>query len=90
MSPSCHWLHHSSNPEHYNCNYGATYTLWDRVFGTYLDERHINNIYGFGVENTQYNKHHPIYAMYFLPLSKSYEGLENIIKKTILKTISID
>ena len=70
MSPSCHWLHHSSNPEHYNCNYGATYTLWDRVFGTYLDERHINNIYGFGVENTQYNKHHPIYAMYFLPFSK--------------------
>ena len=70
MSPSCHWLHHSSNPKHYNCNFGATYTLWDRVFGTYLDETHIENIYGFGVENTQYNKYHPIYAMYFLPFSK--------------------
>ena len=70
MSPSCHWLHHSSNPKHYNCNFGITYTLWDKVFGTYLDERNIKNIYGFGVENTQYNKHHPIYAMYFLPFSK--------------------
>ncbi len=70
MSPACHWLHHSINPEHYNCNFGITYTFWDRIFGTYLDESHIENINGFGVVNTQYNKHHPIYSMYFLPLSK--------------------
>ena len=70
MSPACHWLHHSINPDHYNCNFGVTYSIWDRMFGTFIDESHIENINGFGVENTQYNKHHPIYSMYFLPLSK--------------------
>lgn len=33
-TPQEHWLHHASDLE---CNYGNSVTLWDRVFGTYLD-----------------------------------------------------
>ena len=67
QSPALHWLHHSNNPKHFNCNIGNTYTIWDKLFGTYLDESHLNEINGFGVENSEYNKHHPIYSYSILP-----------------------
>ena len=38
QSPALHWLHHSNNPKHFNCNIGNTYTIWDKLFGTYIDE----------------------------------------------------
>lgn len=38
-SPQEHWLHHSSDLEG---NYGNSTTLWDRVFGTYLDPERID------------------------------------------------
>ena len=38
MSPSLHLLHHSDNPEHFDCNYNMRYSIFDRFFGTYLDE----------------------------------------------------
>ncbi len=68
QSPSLHWLHHSNNPKHFNCNIGNTYTIWDKLFGTYLDESHLKDIKGFGVENSEYNKHHPIYSFSILPI----------------------
>ncbi len=37
-TPQEHWLHHTSDLE---CNYGNSATLWDRVFGTYVDPEKI-------------------------------------------------
>ncbi len=37
-TPQEHWLHHSADLE---CNYGNFTTLWDRVFGTYIDPQSI-------------------------------------------------
>ena len=36
ISPAQHQLHHSTNPEHFNKNYGSVLALWDRVFGSWL------------------------------------------------------
>lgn len=36
VSPALHKIHHSSNPDHYNKNYGNLFIIWDRIFGTYL------------------------------------------------------
>jgi sterol desaturase/sphingolipid hydroxylase (fatty acid hydroxylase superfamily) len=36
--PAAHWLHHSIDPNHFNCNLG-TIVLWDRLFGTWVDPR---------------------------------------------------
>ncbi len=79
MSPSLHWIHHSSNPKHYNKNIGGFITLWDRIFGTYLDETHIKDISGYGVKDTQYNKFHPIYAATILPLVKLSKRIKYLI-----------
>jgi len=38
-TPQEHWLHHTADLE---CNYGNFTTLWDRVFGTYVDPRGVN------------------------------------------------
>ena len=35
ISPAQHQLHHSSNPKHYNCNYGSMLAVWDRWFGSW-------------------------------------------------------
>ncbi len=36
VTPRYHHIHHSANPEHHG-NYGTLFTLWDRLFGTYVD-----------------------------------------------------
>ena len=70
MSPSLHWLHHSSNPRHFNKNFGLVLTIWDKVFGTYLDVTHLDEIKSFGFKNSQYNKSHPLYSYFVLPYIK--------------------
>ena len=78
QSPACHWLHHSTNEKHFNCNFGGTYTIWDKLFGTFLDESHLKEITEFGVKNTEYNKHHPIYSYTILPILKLIRGFKKI------------
>jgi len=38
--PQFHRLHHSSLPEHRNCNYAAVFTFFDLLFGTYRPPKH--------------------------------------------------
>jgi sterol desaturase/sphingolipid hydroxylase (fatty acid hydroxylase superfamily) len=70
ISPALHWLHHSDNPNHYDCNFGTKYPFWDKLFGSYLDESYLKDNFKFGVPNTEYNKYHPLISYYFLPLMK--------------------
>jgi alkylglycerol monooxygenase len=38
VTPSSHRVHHGRNPEYIDTNFGATFILWDRLFGTYVPE----------------------------------------------------
>ncbi|HEU5294860.1 MAG TPA: sterol desaturase family protein [Burkholderiaceae bacterium] len=38
-TPSAHRVHHGSNPEYIDCNYGGVLMVFDRLFGTYRPER---------------------------------------------------
>ena len=78
MSPACHLLHHSINPKHYDCNLGTTFTLWDKIFGTYLDESNIADINGFGVTNSKYNKVNPFYSIFCVPPLKLFKRVKKI------------
>jgi len=68
MSPSLHWLHHSDNVNHYNCNFGSFTPIWDKLFGTYLGEEHIKDISSLGIENTIYNQVHPLKSYFLVPI----------------------
>lgn len=37
-TPSAHRVHHGSNPEYLDKNYGGVLMIWDRIFGTYAPE----------------------------------------------------
>ena len=38
-TPSHHRVHHASNPEYLDCNYGGVLIVFDRLFGTCVEER---------------------------------------------------
>ena len=37
-TPSTHRVHHGTNPEYIDSNYGNLFIMWDRLFGTYAKE----------------------------------------------------
>ncbi|MFW0793127.1 sterol desaturase family protein [Gordonia sp. CPCC 205515] len=39
-TPSHHRVHHASDAEYLDRNYGGTFIIWDRLFGTFCAERH--------------------------------------------------
>src|SRR5699024_8124325 len=47
--PSNHRVHHGSQEKYIDKNYGATFILWDRMFGTYQPEEE-KVIYGITKE----------------------------------------
>lgn len=37
VTPRYHHIHHSADPKHYTANMANLFTVWDRLFGTYVD-----------------------------------------------------
>jgi sterol desaturase/sphingolipid hydroxylase (fatty acid hydroxylase superfamily) len=50
VSPAAHQIHHSTNPAHFNANYGSPFSFWDRLHGTYVDPLKTVAPTSFGVE----------------------------------------
>jgi len=47
ITPSNHRIHHAKNAEYIDANYGGIFILWDRMFGTYIEERNdLKPLYG--------------------------------------------
>ena len=57
-TPSNHRVHHGAQEKYINKNYGATFIIWDRIFGTYQGEEE-QVIYGI-TKNIDH-KHDPIH-----------------------------
>ena len=50
MTPAAHRVHHGSNPEYIDKNFGAVFIVWDRLFGTF--EREVAEVvYGIGEQD---------------------------------------
>jgi len=55
-TPSAHRVHHASNPEYLDANYGGVLIVFDRLFGTYIAERDdVPCRYGLVTPVTTYN-----------------------------------
>ena len=70
LSPSLHWFHHSTNPSHFDSNFGPCLAFWDKLFGTYIGEERLHEIRAFGVPGTDYNKYSPLFSTTILPIRK--------------------
>ncbi len=55
LSPAHHQLHHSSDPAHFNSNYGNGLAVWDRLFGTLRPPPAVNPRLEFGVPELEYD-----------------------------------
>lgn len=49
-TPSHHRVHHGSNPGQLDTNFAGVFMLWDRCFGTFVDERDAGDI-RYGVDH---------------------------------------
>lgn len=47
VTPSNHRVHHAQNAEYIDANYGGVFILWDRIFGSFIEEKdELKPIYG--------------------------------------------
>jgi alkylglycerol monooxygenase len=57
VTPSHHRVHHASNPQYLDKNYGDVFIIWDKLFGTFKKE---------GVEEISYGLTKPLRSYSFL------------------------
>lgn len=60
VTPSHHRVHHGSNPAYLDRNYGSTFIIWDRMFGTFQPETE-KPVYGL---TTQIQSYNPLYLVF--------------------------
>lgn len=49
ISPKQHQIHHSTNPEHFDRNFGVSLSLWDQLFKTYVSAASVKKLrFGLG------------------------------------------
>jgi sterol desaturase/sphingolipid hydroxylase (fatty acid hydroxylase superfamily) len=71
ISPAQHQIHHSTNPAHFDRNFGSTLAIWDRMFGSlYVTSRERERIeYGLGDETPAYRS---LFALYARPVRRLF------------------
>jgi sterol desaturase/sphingolipid hydroxylase (fatty acid hydroxylase superfamily) len=57
-TPSSHRVHHGSQKKYINKNFGATFSVWDRMFGTYQPEE---EKVVYGITHALERKHDPFH-----------------------------
>lgn len=71
LCPHWHQLHHSTNPKHFDKNFGLMLSVWDRLFGT-LMRPEPNETFNFGLADGEHLEYRGLHAVYMLPLVKIY------------------
>lgn len=63
-TPSHHRVHHGSNPEQIDTNFAGVFIIWDKLFGTFVDERDAGEIC-YGVARMPSNNTNPLHIQLF-------------------------
>uniref|UniRef100_UPI0035CBF081 sterol desaturase family protein n=1 Tax=uncultured Methylobacterium sp. TaxID=157278 RepID=UPI0035CBF081 len=71
LCPHWHQLHHSTNPRHYDKNFGLLFSFWDRIFGT-LCVPEPNESFKFGLVDRDVRDYQSLSGLYILPLRKMW------------------
>ncbi len=76
-TPSNHRVHHGSQEKYIDKNFGATFIIWDRIFGTYQAE---DEKVKYGLTTALPNKGNPIYVNFheFIDIWKDLKKAEGI------------
>lgn len=77
VSPAVHAIHHSKDRRHFNCNFGANITLWDKVFGTFHrpTEQELEGL-AYGLEDSEDSDSGGYLPLRYLYLSTTWRALK--------------
>jgi len=67
--PHYHQLHHSTNPAHFDKNFGHNLIIWDRLFGTVAIPKPDED-FVYGLPNNESKDYHSVARLYSVPLVK--------------------
>jgi sterol desaturase/sphingolipid hydroxylase (fatty acid hydroxylase superfamily) len=74
LCPHWHQLHHSTNPVHYDKNFGLLFSFWDRLFGTQCIPKP-DETFTFGLMDRDVDAYQSLFGLYVLPLKKMWGHL---------------
>ncbi len=74
ISPAHHQIHHSVDPRHWNKNFGATLSMWDRLFGTLYEPRE-PEAFHVGLPNSESGRFKTIQDLYVRPFGTAMRTL---------------
>lgn len=91
VTPSHHRVHHSSNPEYLDKNYGDVLIIWDKLFGTFQKEE-ATPVYGLTKPLNSYSFlwQHFHFFLELLVALKREKGTGNKIKLLFSKPEKVD
>lgn len=73
-TPSHHRVHHASNIRYLDCNHAGVLIIWDKIFGTFSEEKEFDQpIYGLTTNISSYN---PLYVV-----SHEYQAIWRDIRR---------
>ncbi len=87
-TPSHHRVHHAVNPQYLDKNYGGILIVWDRVFGTFAEERE-RPVYG---TTKPFGSFNPVWAQiaYFFELRERAQRLPRLADRLKLLAMPPD
>lgn len=91
VTPSHHRVHHSSNPEYLDKNYGDILIIWDKLFGTFTPEKE-QPVYGLTkpLDSYSFLWQHFHYPLELFVALKRTPGIRNRVKLLFGKPDALD
>ncbi|RWC50913.1 MAG: sterol desaturase family protein [Mesorhizobium sp.] len=74
LCPHWHQLHHSTDPRHYDKNFGLLFSFWDRLFGTLCVPRPDED-FKFGLIERNVRDYQSLAGLYILPLTRMWRQI---------------
>ncbi len=83
VTPSLHKVHHGKNDIYLDKNYGSTFIIWDKLFGTFQDE---TEQVQFGIVSDDYIDNDPIHSItyYYKYLYQMTKAINSRKEKILL------
>jgi sterol desaturase/sphingolipid hydroxylase (fatty acid hydroxylase superfamily) len=80
ISPSQHHIHHSTNPVHFNKNYGAILAIWDNLANTLCLSKKGQRL-NYGLNKHQCANEHQLLTLYLSPFIHIYRSITQYLKR---------
>jgi len=74
LCPHWHQLHHSTDPRHYDKNFGLLFSFWDRIFGTLCVPKPDED-FKFGLIERDARDYQSLRGLYLMPLQRMWRRL---------------